>query len=82
MKLTIELTPDQMQTLAAAVAEQLRTTPAPGSAEPLTATDFHRAIGGKISLSQIYRDAQAGRIRTVPNTGKVLIPASELERFR
>lgn len=81
MKLTIELNDEQMRELAEQVAERIRKSPVSTNTPPMSVHEFRRAIGGKLSVSQIYRDAQAGRIRTVANTAKVLIPASELQRF-
>ena len=78
--MTLELTEEQLDKLADAVAERLRKRQAKAFEKPLTVTEFAQA--SKLSTSQIYRWVEAGKLRRVPGLGKVLIPTSELERFQ
>lgn len=77
MELTIKLTPEQLRELAAEVARIA--APAP-TEKPLSVNAFARATG--VSVNTVYRQVKAGEVRRVPGMAKVLIPASELERFR
>jgi len=77
MQLTIELTPEQLQQLAAEVA---KLTTRPALDQPLTVHEFAEAT--RLSVNTVYRRVEAGEIRRVKGLAKVLIPAAELERFK
>ena len=76
MKITLELTDDIFAAIVDAVAAKVSPTPR----KPLTVKQFASATG--LHLDTVYRQIQAGGIRTVPDIGtKKLIPASEVTRL-
>lgn len=79
MNLTLTLSDEQLEAIVSLVAKRLPA--AQNSAAPMTVKAFHAAIGGALSPESIYRQCQSGRIRTVANCSKILIPAAELKRF-
>lgn len=80
MKITIELTDDQLDELADAVAEKLARANPAGKRAPMKVKAFASATG--LSTQTIYRQLQAGQIDHVPGLAKKLIPARELEKFQ
>lgn len=79
MKITLELTEDQLAMLSDRVAETLARKQ-PVFARPLTVGEFSRLTG--LSEPSVYRLITAQELRTVSGLAKKLIPAAELERFQ
>lgn len=77
MILQIELTPDQLDTLAEVVAAKLGQA-APRTKDALTVAEAARRLG--VGRNTVYRHVEAGTIPKVPNLGVVRIPASYFDR--
>lgn len=77
MQLTVELNDSQIAAIAEQVAERLRDAKPPK--RPLTVKQFADAVG--LGQATVYRQIEAGEISRVKGLAKILIPASELERF-
>jgi excisionase family DNA binding protein len=70
------------KTIALAVADELeRRGAASASKQPVYNVD-EAAQEMRVSSATIRRLVGAGRLRRVPGTGRVLIPADELARFQ
>jgi excisionase family DNA binding protein len=79
MNITIELTPDQLDAIAAAVAERIGQGRGP-SKGAYTATEVAKLLG--LSAETIRRRIRAGQIKTMPLRGGVVrISATEIERL-
>jgi len=77
VKLYIELTDAQLAELVDAVAAKVA---GPSPRKPYTVQQYADATGAH--RDTIYRNIEAGIIRTVPGMGrKKLIPASEIDRL-
>jgi excisionase family DNA binding protein len=79
MRIEITLTDEQLDTFADLVAARLKGR-IKEAKKPLTVSEFAKA--SSLSNSQIYRWVEAGKIRRVEGLAKVLIPASQLDRFQ
>lgn len=77
MTLTLELTPDQIDALADAVAAKLANAKSGGDA--LTVAEAAKRLG--VSIDTIYRRVEAGMIPKVPSLGVIRIPAAAIERM-
>jgi len=77
--LTLQLTPDQLNELADAVARKLGSAAAEKSQDALTVAEAAKRLG--VSRLTIYRRTQAGLIPTIPNLGVIRIPASVIDRM-
>ena len=78
MNITLELTKDQFDDLVEAVAGKISANK-PQIGKPYSVIGFANATG--LSTQTIYRRVEAGEIRRVKGMAKVLIPATELEKF-
>jgi len=76
--LTIQASPEFIRLLA---QEMVKMQPAAtvGRTKPYNVDEFAKAIG--VSAKTIRRRIEAKLIRTVPDVGRVMIPASEFERL-
>lgn len=85
MKVSLELTAEQIGEIAVVVAERLMASgvPCAVSAEkrrkPYTAVEAAEALG--VSKDTIYRMVVAGRLGRVPGSAVVRIPVGEVERL-
>ena len=78
IRFEITLDDAQLSQLAELVAEKMA---ARVPARALTPAEFAAATG-TVSAATVRRAIKAGTLRRVPNVSKVLIPHSELEKFR
>lgn len=77
MKITLDVTDELFTALVDAVAAKVA---GPSPRKPLTVQQAASATG--LHRDTIYRNIEAGTIRTVPGIGrKKLIPASEIDRL-
>lgn len=77
MILQLELTAEQIDTLAEAVAAKLGTKR--NSRDAVTVAEAAKRLG--VSIDTIYRRVEAGTIPKVPNLGVIRIPASYFDRI-
>lgn len=77
MKITLELTDEQQDALADAVAARLAKMGAPK--KPYTVAEFAEAT--RQTPATIYAHIKAGNIPTVPGIHKKLIPAKQLNNY-
>lgn len=77
MTLTLELTPEQIDALADAVAAKLGGKTKGGDA--LTVAEAAKRLG--VSIDTIYRRVEAGTIPKIPNLGVIRIPAAAIDRL-
>ena len=78
MILQVELTEEQIDEIARRVAQINGASNKPKSYTP---AEFAAAMGGGLKEKTVRRRIAAGIIRTIPNMGRIIIPASELERL-
>lgn len=75
MRVTLELTPDQVGALAEAVASILGS----GGKESLTTQEAAARLG--LSRDTVLRRVKAGLIPSISGMGKVRIPAAHIDRL-
>ena len=77
IRIEVRLPDDQLAALAKLIAAEMATTKRDD--KPFTAAELAKELG--VCETTIIRRVKAGLIHSIPNIGKIRIPASELKRL-